>query len=313
MRASRAALSALVVTALLGTAACSGTQEDSGSATEGGSVATKGEPDATPAASAATPAGATPAAATGAKDAIAGEVAASLQRSIIRTASLTVRTKTVAATVTKAEDAATGLGGLVGDANINTDPDKPDQTSATLELRVPNPAYDQLMTALSNLGSVVHKTEKASDVTSQVVDVNSRLATQRKSLEQVRALLGHAGTLPQVLLVEQDLTRREADLESLEAQQKVLADQTSLATIDLTLVTPKAAPTPPPPARRLGFTTGLLAGWHGLSNTAVVTATAVGAALPFGLPLLVIGVLALVLWRRRTPTGSGIPATADAD
>ena len=143
--------------------------------------------------------------------------------------------------------------------------------------------------------------------------MNSRLETQRKSLEQVRGLLTKAGTLGQVLLVEQDLTRREADLESLESQRKVLADQTTLATIHLTLVTPKAAPPPPPAKRHLGFTTGLIAGWHGLSRTAVVSATAVGAALPFLLPVLLLLGVILLLWRRKVRSGPGTPAVADAD
>ena len=159
---------------------------------------------------------------------------------------------------------------------------------------------------------MVQKTEQASDVTAQVVDVESRIETQRKSLQQVRALLTRAGTLSQVLLVERELTRREADLESLESQRKVLADQTTLATIDLTLVTPKAAPPPPPPARHLGFVTGVIAGWHGLVNTVVVAATAIGAILPFALPLLLLVGLGLFLWRRLR-RGPGVPAVADAD
>ena len=235
-----------------------------------------------------------------------------VQRSIIRTASMTVRTKDVAAQATKAEAATRELGGLVGNAAASTDPDLPENTKATLQLRVPGARYDELITRLTALGDVVQKTEQASDVTAQVVDVESRIETQRKSLEQVRALLTRAGTLTEVLVVERDLTRREADLESLESQRKVLADQTTLATIDLTLVTPKAAPPPPPPARHLGFVTGVLAGWHGLVGTVLVAATAVGAVLPFALPLFLLVALVLFLWRRFRH-GPGVPAVVDAD
>jgi hypothetical protein len=304
MRLTRAALSALVVATLLGTAACSASNSASGSVeTKPGAASAGSEP----AASSSTAASGAPA------HANADAVNVPLERSIIRTASLTVRTSQVADDVTKAESAAQALGGLVGDAQINTDPDHPNQTTATLTLRVPGPQYAQLMTALAKLGQVVSKTEKASDVTSQVVDVNSRLATQRKSLAQVRALLSRAGSLSQLLLVENNLTQREADLESLEAQQKVLADETTLATISLTLVTPKAAPPPPAPARHLGFVTGLIAGWHGLARSTVVVATAFGAVLPFAVPVLLVAGLVLLLWRRRTHIHPGTPAVADAD
>lgn len=312
----RLTLSTLLVTSMLATAACSASQSGSSTAAKaptarGDAIGVTAAPAASgaPAAAGGTAAGGT---AQGGGTPQAA-VAAALQRSIIRTATLTVRTSHVADGVTKAEAAAQGLGGLVGDANITTDPDKPDQTTAVLELRVPGDSYDALMKALSGLGQVVVKSEKASDVTTQVVDVESRLATQRKSLEQVRTLLSRAGTLPEILQVEADLTRREADLESLEAQRKILADQTALATIDLTLVTPKAAPPPPKPKRHLGFVTGLLSGWHGLTATTIVGATALGAALPFTLPVLLLAGIAITVWRRRRPVGPGVIAVADAD
>ena len=311
MRRNRLTLGALLASALIATAACSGSES-------GGSAASLTERDlaagAAPAASSA-PAASAPTSGKD-EDVASAEGRASgpvqVQRSIIRTASMTVRTKDVAAQAAKAEAATRQLGGLVGNAAASTDPDLPENTKATLQLRVPGARYDQLITRLTALGDVVQKTEQASDVTAQVVDVESRIETQRKSLEQVRALLTRAGTLTEVLVVERDLTRREADLESLESQRKVLADQTTLATVDLTLVTPKAAPPPPPPARHLGFVTGVIAGWHGLVNTVVVAATAVGAVLPFALPLFLIVALVLVLWRRYRH-GPGVPAVADAD
>jgi hypothetical protein len=315
MRRTPLTLGVLLLATVLSAAACSGSSSGGGSATSGGGAA---EPTpgvgSVPAASAAASAGTA-----SAEDSIAGKAAAGavsraeLQRAIIRTASLTVRTAKVSDGVAKAETATKAAGGLVGSANVTTDPDHPDQTRAVLELRVPGLTYDGLITSLSGLGQVVHKTEQAEDVTAEVVDVNSRLQTQRKSLDQVRALLSRAGTLSQVLLVERDLTRREAELESLESQRKLLANQTALATIQLTLVTPKAAPPPPPPKRHLGFTTGLIAGWHGLSRTAVVSATALGAALPFLLPVLLLLAVILLLWRRRVRSGPSRPAVADAD
>jgi hypothetical protein len=314
MRRNRLTLGALLVSALIATAACSGSES-------GGSSASLAEGDMAAGATSAAASAAAPAASatTGGKTAegayAEGRTAnlpVQVERSIIRTAAMTVRTKDVAAQAARAEAATRGLGGLVGNAAASTDPDQPENTKAVLQLRVPGAHYDELITRLTALGEVVQKTEQASDVTAQVVDVQSRIETQRKSLQQVRALLTRAGTLSQVLLVERELTRREADLESLEAQRKVLADQTTLATIDLTLVTPKAAPPPPPPARHLGFVTGVIAGWHALVSTVVVAATAVGAVLPFALPLFLLVGLGLLVWRRFRH-GPGVPAVADAD
>lgn len=47
-----------------------------------------------------------------------------------------------------------------------------------------------------------------------------------------------------------------------------------------------------------GFVAGLQAGWEGLSDAFVLTSTVVGAVLPFGVLVAVLGVPVLV-WRRR--------------
>ena len=51
----------------------------------------------------------------------------------------------------------------------------------------------------------------------------------------MRACSPKATSISEIVSVEGELTRREADLESLLAKQKSLAGQTQLATITLTL------------------------------------------------------------------------------
>ena len=96
-----------------------------------------------------------------------------------------------------------------------------------------------------------------------MTDVDSRVRSQQRSVDRVRVLLGQAKTIGEVVQVESELSRREADLESLEAQLAKLKDVTDLATIEVTLVSPDRTPTPVEgrrpgprlpdrPARRLG-------------------------------------------------------------
>ena len=65
--------------------------------------------------------------------------------------------------------------------------------------------------------------------------MESRIKTQRASVARIRELMDQATKLSDVVTLEGELSSRQADLESLLAQQTSLKDRTSLATITLSL------------------------------------------------------------------------------
>jgi uncharacterized protein DUF4349 len=219
-----------------------------------------------------------------------------LDRQIVYTASLSVRVKNVDRAVSAAEAVATGRGGLVFGEQSSTDPDTPDGQQSTLTLKVPAEAFRPALGQLAGLGTRVSQTQSARDVTSRVVDVRSRVQSQRDSVQRLRTLLGRAKTVGEVISVESELTQRQADLESLEAQQKTLASQTALATITLTLVGPGAVAAAPDN----GFVAGLQRGWDAFVTAVVGLLTVLGAVLPFAIATaLVLVPVAGILRRRR--------------
>jgi hypothetical protein len=152
------------------------------------------------------------------------------------------------------------------------------------------------------------------DVTTEVIDVDSRIRTQEVSLDRLRGFLGEATDVNAMIRLESEIARREADLASLRAQQDYLADQTSLSTVSLTMTRDHGDPAPDDDALDdAGFVAGLRNGWEALVSVLVVGATVVGAVLPFAFVLGVVGV-PLWLWlrvgRRRRPVApSETPAT----
>ena len=218
-------------------------------------------------------------------------------RSIIRTANLSVRVKDVLASAGKAETLAAGAGGFVAGEQTQADPDQPDLARAVLTLRVPGPRLPQLLGDLGRLGALISQDQAASDVTAEVIDVQARIASQQASVNRIRALLGQAKTIGQVVQIEGELANREGALESLKGQSKALADQTSLATVTATLVGSGSAPPVVTPAET-GFGHGLKQGWKAFTTATTWLLTALGAVLPFliiGVPLLWV----LVSVRRR--------------
>ena len=145
---------------------------------------------------------------------------------------------------------------------------------------------------------MLDRQQSADDVTADVVDVASRVATAQASLARVRALLDKAASIGDVVALEGELTRREADLESLQARQRTLADQTTLSTVNLSLLSKDAA-APVPVEDRSGFLGGLARGWDAFTASGTALLTVVGAVLPFVGLAAVLGLLALPLLRRR--------------
>jgi hypothetical protein len=220
----------------------------------------------------------------------------------IRTARMTVAVKGAANVAAKANEAVTIAEGVGGEVDSDDRTSGPHATAAML-LRVPPDALDDTLTALSGLGAEKSRSSSTTDVTQKVADVSSRTATARQSIAQLRVLFNSATKVSDLIQLEGELSRREADLESLEAQQRALSRQTSMASITLSLVTAVkavAAPKPEHKKHENGFVTGLKRGWHGFSAAAAWIAQAVATLLPFIVLLLVLG-FALRALRPRLP------------
>ena len=279
------ALAAILLAAALALTGCSGSNSDSG----GSSAADKAvQSDG----KAAAPGGEKNASGAGPKR--APKLTAS---SIIRTASLTVQVKDVPKALDEARTTTENAGGYVGDETTSRDEKGRERTRVVL--RVPVDKYDEVLAGLQGAGKLLDRTAKAEDVTDQVVDVDSRIKSQRASVARVRELMDRATKLSDVVELEGELSNREADLEALLAQQASLKDRTSLATITLSLSeTPaKAAAKDDSP----GFVDALAGGWNAFLTMLRWLAVAFGAVLPFAAVAALIALAWLRLVRLRLP------------
>lgn len=189
-------------------------------------------------------------------------------------------------------------GGFIASEQSSSDRDGRIQ-SASMELRVPAAAFPTVLEGLRDIATVRHVQTTSEDVTTQVIDVDSRVRSMRTSLAQLRKLLRRATDVATMLQIESDITTREAELESALAQQRYLQDQTAMSTLGVELQRPPRGATPESEHDE-GFLVGLRGGWHALSASAVVALTAVGAVLPFAVLLALVGVPVWLLVRRTT-------------
>ncbi|WP_422771789.1 DUF4349 domain-containing protein [Plantactinospora sp. WMMC1484] len=208
------------------------------------------------------------------------------QRAIVYTGSVTVRVDDVEAAAASAVGIATGAGGFLGGDNRSSDESR---SEATLQLRVPADRFGTVVEEIARLGEQLRRDVKTDDVTEETLDLDARIATQQARVESGRRLLAQAKSLSDLVMLESELAKREADLASLEAKKRRLADLTALSTITAVLLGPNArAPEDDEPAT--GFLAGLEGGWTAFVASLRILLTVLGALLPFvvaiGLPVL---------------------------
>ena len=285
----------LAVVALLLTGCTAGGNEDSTAAPAAGSA---GELADAPAVADATGGAPQPATAPGGAvtgGAVTGTTAVRgrtmpATASVIRTGELEVLVADVARAADEAARVVAAAGGQVegDDRARDSGPGR-----AVLRLRVPPATFDATVARLAGLGEERGRRLGSQDVTEQVIDLDSRLATQRASVARVRALLSQADDLGEVVQVEAELTKRTADLESLEARLAALTAQVDLAGITLQLTAQDAEAVAGGP---LGFSDGLREGLDALRAVGRGIGVTAGALLPWSPVLLIAGGL---LWRAR--------------
>lgn len=224
-------------------------------------------------------------------------------RAVVRTATVRVELPDPAGSAGDVRAAVTAAGGYVADERSTS-------SRSSLTVKVPAAQLDAFVTRVAGLGTVTDRSSTARDVTDQLVDTDARVAAQRASVDRVRALLAQANSISEVVAIESELTRRLADLDSLERRLAGLKASTEMATVEVALV---GAGAPPAADQGTGFGDGLGVGWDWLRGLG----TGIAAAVGFMLPLLpVVAVVALVVWgvrrivrsRRNRPAPAPDPA-----
>ena len=165
-------------------------------------------------------------------------------RDVVRTAQLTVQVADPTAATRGVRTAVAAAGGVVSEEQV-------DGTGAWLVVRVPAAGLDRLVDDLASTGTVLGRSGRTEDATEQVVDLDSRVATQQASVTRVRALLAQATSIGDIVSVESELARREADLDSLQRRLATLKDRVALSTLTVELRT-ASTPAPADPRRVRG-------------------------------------------------------------
>jgi hypothetical protein len=205
--------------------------------------------------------------------------------------------------------------GEITDRETGTD-DEGEVRTARLVVRIPAKDFDAAFIDLEKVADLRKSTSTSEDVTTQVIDNRVRIRAQRRSLRRVEVLLDRALSIRDIVSIEAQLTRRQADLDSLEQQQAYLQDQTTLSTITVNIQRTEDEPAKKKEKDDAGFLAGLDAGLKALVVFGTGLATIAGALLPWAIVLLVLGGplwLLLRRLRRRSEVVPDVPAPSGTE
>jgi hypothetical protein len=306
----RRTLAALVLTATVAIAACGGGDDDSAAA-----EATAEESGATPIAE--EPDNAVVAGDTGSfiegtdeggidTDRDGGFDIGVIGRDVIIEMRVVLSSDNIQRSVASIMASASSLGGGVASSEVDYGAD--DGGFAVLVVKVPPQAVDRLLSGLDDTGEVQSINQSAQDVTEQLVNLDVRIDNARQSVDNVRGFMESTTNLNELVSLEAELTRRQTELEQLEAQQRNISDRVALSTVTIEVI--PAADVPEAVVEEDGDSIGdaFRSGWTAFAAVMFGIAFVVAATLPF----LIVGlVLALVIWsvvrRRDERSMAGVP------
>lgn len=238
-----------------------------------------------------------------------GQVPTSVpSQQLARTATVTMTVTDVNAAAAALRDLAAAVGGQVTAENLVTRTGA-EEPPSVVRISVPAATLDTTLDRLAGLGTITARVISSDDITTEVADVESRIATLTASIDRLRELSKKAGTIRELTELESEITNRVSERDSLVAQRKILAGRVAMSPITITLRLPEAASE----VETAGFLGGLVAGWGALVSSSKVLLTILGAVLPFAAVLAVLAAPVLLWRRRRLARASALrpPATDD--
>lgn len=219
------------------------------------------------------------------------------KRKIIYTASLTVVVKQFDGVEKMVTDLVSKHGGFVSSANLGRLQGQ--RRRGYWTVRVPVNEFDSFLNAVGDIGVPETRTQDASDVTEEFVDITARVANKRKLEARILELLERPDDkIQHVIEVERELARVREEIERMEGRLRYLNDQTSMTTVSIEVreeqnYIPVQAPT---------FSNRIKSAWtNSLDNCRRffenATVFVVGNVIGFGI-FLVVAVIALAIFRR---------------
>ena len=152
---------------------------------------------------------------------------------IIYTANLTLESKDYEAARSALDSALAEAGGYLESSSEYTRSGY--SRSVNLTYRVPQANYQSFLDAVAAAGNVTYRSQQADDVTTQYMDVSTRLSNLQAQRTRLQQLQAQAENLSDLLQIEDSLTEVQSQIESWQSQLDWYSNQVQQCTVYLDL------------------------------------------------------------------------------
>ena len=179
------------------------------------------------------------------KSGASGEASSQItNRMVVHNANIALDVKNVSDSIAEVRGLTEGVGGFVAGSSSRY---KEDEEYASLTLRVPSSAYNQVMDGLRQMAvKVTSENGTARDVTEEYTDLDAQLRNLQATEAQYLALMKRANTIDEILQVQNHLTQVRSQIERFQGRMNLLERTTDMATIVVSLAPATAGRTRPP-------------------------------------------------------------------
>lgn len=160
------------------------------------------------------------------------------ERKLIKTVDLNVETKEFDKMMTALTEQVDALGGYIENMetyNGSSYASYRNTRNANMTIRIPKNHLDGFLETVSGIGNVVRKSEYVEDVTLAYVDLESHKNALRTEQTRLLELLENAGSMEDIIVIEQRLSEVRYELESMESQLRTYDNKVDYSTVYLNI------------------------------------------------------------------------------
>ncbi len=170
-----------------------------------------------------------------------------LSNRIIKAGSISLKVKKgrFFQTFDKVIAAAQTYGGHVSASNSSSG--SGEAVSGTISIRIPSKNFEKALSKLRRLGEVTAIDINALDVSTEFVDLKSRLRHWRAQERVLLGLMEKANTITESITIHQQLSQIQLEIEQISGRLEYLKDQTSFSTLSVSIHEPGATVAPVDP------------------------------------------------------------------
>ncbi len=163
-------------------------------------------------------------------------------RKLIRTINIDAETEEFDALIADVKARTNAAGGYIESSSMSTDDysyyeenELPALRTMNMTIRIPADHLDEFLNSVSSRLNILSRTENVDDVTLNYVDMESHKKALKEEQDRILKLMEEAGTLDELIILEQRLTEVTYQLESIESQLRTYDNLVDYSTVYLSV------------------------------------------------------------------------------